>query len=94
MSETSKAHRSKAKINKERDMFGCHLKRKPGWSFMGRVLLAQLDPAIQRDLQKKGDAVTLKERDRYIQYVNYGEVTASTKLAIINFYRRLFKGRR
>jgi hypothetical protein len=83
--------RSKAKMISERNMFGCRIKVKHGWSYMGRIVIYHFNEQMQKKLAKEGDAVTVKERDRYIQYVNNGEVTASGKQPLIDFYRRFFK---
>ena len=66
---------------------------KSGWSYMGRTLLENLSDELQSKLKEVGSKTMVDKRDRWIQYVNRGLVTASSKKPVIDFYRR-FKRRR
>ena len=85
------AKKSHATLSNEYNVFGIRYKHKRGWIYQGRVLLCNLPDYIAEKLRKEGDAATVTSFDRYTQYVHSGTVTASSKLTLIDFYRRFKK---
>lgn len=77
-------------MEKNRKLFA--VQRNPsdlsGWTYLGRIVWDKLPDNLHVYLRNVGDAFTVDKGDRHIRYVNRGMVTASSKIPVIDFYKR------
>lgn len=60
-----------------------------GWTYIGRTIMPRLEEDIQKAIPKMDDFFIKKYSRMTIRYVNSGNVTASSKIPVIDLYRRL-----